>query len=295
MPAAAEETARVRDFWSRLGLPGLVDIHVHFMPDSVMAKVWAYFDAVRAGAGWPITYREDEATRLAILRGFGVRAFPSLVYPHKPGMAEWLNTWAGSFADENPDCLRTATFYPEPEASAYVESALSAGTRLFKAHVQVGGYDPCDPLLDGVWGAIADAGAPVVLHAGTGPEPGPHTGPGPIAEVLRRHPRLTALVAHMGTPEYAEFLELAERHERVHLDTTMAFTDFTERFAPYPRDLLPRLTALQDKIVFGSDFPNIPYPYVHQLDALAGLGLGDDWLRAVCHDNAARVLALPLR
>ena len=38
-----------------------------------------------------------------------------------------------------------------------------------------------------------------------------------------------------------------------------------------------------------ADFPNIPYPYAHQLEALEGLGLGDDWLRAVCWDNGCRL------
>ena len=52
----------------------------------------------------------------------------------------------------------------------------------------------------------------------------------------------------------------------------------------------PALVELQDRVVLGSDFPNTPYPYVHQLEALEGLGLGDDWLRAVLHDNGARLL-----
>ncbi len=289
-----DEATAVRAFWAGLGLPGLVDVHVHFMPDNVMSKVWAYFDDVseRGVADWPVAYRSDSPTRLALLRSFGVRAFPSLVYPHKPGMARWLNDWAGAFSDETPDCLRTATFYPEPEASAYVSAALAGGVRLFKAHVQVGGYDPLHLLLDDVWGQLADAGVPIILHAGNGPVPGQHTGPTPIAEVLRRHPQLVAVIAHMGVPEYAEFLALAETYERVYLDTTMAFTDFTERYAPYPPGLLPRLVGLGDRVLFGSDFPNIPYPYLHQLTSLARLELGDDWLRAVCHDNAVRLFAL---
>ncbi len=32
-------------YWASLGLPGLVDVHVHFMPANVLAKVWAYFDS----------------------------------------------------------------------------------------------------------------------------------------------------------------------------------------------------------------------------------------------------------
>ncbi len=52
----------------------------------------------------------------------------------------------------------------------------------------------------------------------------------------------------------------------------MAFTGFSERMAPFPRRALPRLAALGDRVLLGTDFPNIPYPYAHQLDALADSG-----------------------
>ncbi len=71
----------------------------------------------------------------------------------------------------------------------------------------------------------------------------------------------------MGMPEYEEFLGLAERYGQVRLDTTMAFTDFSEGFMPFPRRPLPRLAALGDRVLLGSDFPNLPYPYAHQLHA----------------------------
>ncbi|MDA8369073.1 MAG: amidohydrolase family protein [Nocardiopsaceae bacterium] len=284
----------VTAFWRGLGLPGLIDVHTHFMPKRVLDKVWAFFDGVGAWSGqpWPITYRMAEDQRVRRLRAFGVRAFSSLVYPHKPDMAAWLNGWAADFARRTPDCLHSATFYPEPEAPRYVTAAIEAGARVFKAHIQVGDYDPADPLLDGVWGALADSGIPVVIHCGSGPQPGTHTGPGPISGLLARHPRLRLIVAHMGLPEYAEFLDLAERYPSVCLDTTMVFTGFTEHGAPFPREELPRLRAMGDRVLFGSDFPNIPYPYTEALAALARLDLGADWLRAVCHDNAARIFGI---
>ncbi|MFJ7041934.1 amidohydrolase family protein [Streptomyces sp. NPDC101112] len=293
--SAGTEAEEIREFWGRLGLPGLVDVHTHFMPEQVLRKVWEYFDGVgplTGGLEWPITYREEEAERTARLRRFGVRAFTAMLYPHKPGMARWLNGWAVDFARRTPDCLHTATLYPEPDAEAYVREAVTAGARVFKAHVQVGAYDPADELLDPVWGLLAEAGVPVVIHCGSGPAPGKHTGPGPITRVLARHPRLRLIVAHMGMPEYEEFLDLAERYGEVRLDTTMAFTDFSEALAPFPRRALPRLAALGDRVLLGSDFPNIPYPYLHQLRALERLGLGEEWLRAVCHDNGAELFGL---
>lgn len=278
-------------WWQDLGLPGLFDVHVHFMPPRVQAKVWEQFDTAGPliGRPWPISYRGSDEERVAMLRSLGVRRFSALSYAHRPGMAEWLNDWAAEFAAGVPECLRTATFFPEAGAAAYVADRLAREVEVFKIHVQVGGFDVTDPLLDDAWGLVAEAGTPVVLHAGSGPVPGEHTGPGPVEVLLARHPGLTLVIAHMGTPEYAEFLSLAEEFPRVHLDTTMAFTDFSEEESPFPRDLLTRVVDLQDRVLLGSDFPSIPYSYAHQLEALDRLGLGEDWLRAVCWGNGARL------
>jgi hypothetical protein len=286
-------TDEVVGFWRGLGLPGLIDAHVHFMPESVLRKVWAYFDAAGplVGRDWPIRYRWAEQRRLDQLRAWGVRAFPSLVYAHKPGMAAWLNDWAASFAAAHDDVIASATVFPEPEVASYLDLALRRRAEVVKVHVQVGGFDPRDPALDVAWGMLADAAVPVVIHAGSGPAPGAFTGPLPVADVLRRHPRLRLVIAHLGMPEYDEFLTMAESHETVMLDTTMCFTDFTGG-ADLGRRLAGRLKALQDKVMLGTDFPNIPYDYVHQLEALSRLDLGEDWLRAVCWHNPARLFGV---
>ncbi|MFZ2174306.1 MAG: amidohydrolase family protein [Rhodococcus sp. (in: high G+C Gram-positive bacteria)] len=288
------EDLRVREFWRALGLPGIIDVHTHFMPANVMEKVWGYFDAVGplTGRAWPINYRLDEDVRVEQLRGFGVRRFTSMIYPHKPGMAAWLNQWAAEFAERTPDCLRTATFYPEESAGAYVAEAIESGARVFKSHIQVGEYSPTDPLLDAVWGVLQDSGTPVVIHCGSGPAPGTYTGPGPIAELLARFPELHLIVAHMGLPEYTEFLVLAAKYPNVYLDTTMAFTDFAEESTPFPRGEIPRLVDLQGRILFGSDYPNIPYPYLDALEGLTRFDQDESWLRCVIHDNAARLFSI---
>jgi predicted TIM-barrel fold metal-dependent hydrolase len=139
---------------------------------------------------------------------------------------------------------------------------------------------------------LAAAGTPVVVHIGSGPIGNDFTGPDHLRRLLRRHPTLRIVVAHLGAPEYEEFLTLAERYERVHLDTTMVFTDFFEEMSTYPRSLLPRLRDLQEKVLLGSDFPTIPYPYLHQLESLARLDLGEEWLRAVCWDNGVRLFGM---
>jgi predicted TIM-barrel fold metal-dependent hydrolase len=292
--AAPVDDADVPRYWRELGLPGLVDVHVHFLPDRVQTKVWEYFanGVANYGVPWPLAYALPDEERLAILGRLGVRAFPTLPYPHKAGMAEWLNDWSAAFAAAHPQVLQSATFYPEPGAPAYVETALGRGVRVFKVHVQVGAFDPRDPLLDGVWAQLEEAGTPVVIHCGSGPLKGEHTGPEPMTGLLERFPRLRLVIAHLGMPEYRDFLDLAERYERVHLDTTMFATDFTERLMPFDPADLPRLAALQDKVLLGSDFPSIPYPYAHQLAALHRLDLGEEWLRAVLWENGARLFGV---
>jgi uncharacterized protein len=279
--------ADVRSWWQRLGLPGLVDAHVHFLPPPVMRKVREQFDTAGPliGRPWPLFYRGDDDERVEQLRALGVRRFSALPYAHRPGIAAYLNAWAADLAEAVPECLRSATLYPEEGVTAYVADLVAAGTEVFKVHVQVGNFDLLDPLLDDAWGLLADAGTPVVVHANSGPVGNRHTGPGPMRVLLDRHPRLTAVLAHLGAPEYADFLALAEDFERVHLDTTMAFTDFFEEMAAFPRELLPRLRDLGGKVLLGSDFPNIPYPYAHQLEALERLDLGEEWLRRVCWTN----------
>ena len=284
----------VPGWWRRLGLPGLVDLHVHFMPKPVMDAVWRYFDDAERhyGVAWPVQYRGTDDERVATLRDLGVREFTALSYAHRPEMAESLSAWARDLAAQTPGCVPCGTFYPEPSAPRYVREALDAGTRVFKVHVQVGGYDPRDRLLRDVWGMLAEAGTPVVVHCGSGPLPGAHTGPGPFGAVLAEHPRLTAVIAHCGAPEYAEHLALVERYPNVHVDTTMVGTDFMNALAPVAPDIVQRLGQLEDRVVLGADFPNIPYAYALQLQALERLGLGDDWLRSVCWHNGTRLLGI---
>lgn len=289
----------VADWVRGLGLPGIVDLHVHFLPEPVLRKVWSYFDAAAEhyGMAWPVHYRLPEADRLAVLRKLGVRTFAPLVYPHKPDMAAWLTSWVTEFAAQVPEAVPTATLYPEPSVTRYLGDALAAGARCVKVHVQVGGFDPNDPLLEPAWGMLADAGVPVVVHCGHGPRRGEHTGLDVFARVLERHPRLVAVLAHAGMPQFDEAFALVDRFPNVHMDTTMVGVPFTEAFSPVPADWAARLADAGDRVVLGTDFPNIPYDYATQLRAVAGWAAADDrlgapFLRRVLHDTPARLLGV---
>jgi uncharacterized protein len=292
-----EEDADVPGFAAALGLPGLVDVHTHFLPDRVMDKVWAYFDGAETnyGMAWPVHYRTSVDERLATLDKLGVQTFAPLVYPHKPGMGRWLTEWVMEFAAHTPGAVPTATLYPEPDVAEYLGAAVAAGARLVKVHVQVGGFDPRDPLLRPAWGLLAEAGVPAIVHCGHGPLRGAHTGLDVFGEVLAAHPRLPVVLAHAGMPDFAGALDLVHRYERVHLDTTMVGVPFSTSYAPLPDDWAARLVAVADRVVLGTDFPNIPYCYAEQLRAIAGWAaaderLGTPFLRSVLNDAPTRLL-----
>ncbi|MFB9313376.1 amidohydrolase family protein [Nocardioides plantarum] len=287
-----EPVERTRAAWERLGLPGLIDVHAHFHPPAIERAVWRVFDQAGPliGREWPIRYRQPVAERIALLRSFGVRRFTTLPYAHKPGVAGFLNDWSRDFAASVPEAVWSGTFYPEPEAGAYVAGLVADGVEIFKVHQQVGGFHLDDPLLTPVWGTLADAGTPVLVHAGSGPVGTEFTGPASMSRLLASYPRLTVVVAHLGAPECLDFARLAARYDRVHLDTSMAVSPFFgDHLGP---EVVAALADLQPRVLWGSDFPTLPFPYVDQLDALAALGLGDDWLRDVLWHNGAALLGV---
>ena len=287
-------------FWRGLGLPGLFDVHVHFLPPRILRQVCEQFDAAGPliGRPWPIHYRGSRRGAGRRSCGeLGVRRFSALPYAHRPGMAAYLNDWALRLRrPARPGACRSATFYPEPEAAGVRRARWSTpALEVFKVHVQVGGVRPRRPAARrGVGHARGRR------HAGGGPRrlgPGRQRvhRPGPARGACwRRHPRLAAVVAHMGAPEYAEFLDARRalragapgHHDGVH---RLLRADGAVPAASCCRGCA---TWAAGKVLLGSDFPNIPYPYAHQLEALGRLDLGDDWLRAVCWDNAAALFNL---
>ena len=288
---------RLRDedvaaYAASLGLPGIVDLHVHFMPERVQAKVWAHFDRLD-DPPWPVHYRRPESERLAALAALGVRHHGALAYAHRPGMAAWLNEHTLGLAARHPGVVASFTLYPEPEVDGYVEAALAAGGAVAKVHLQVGRFDANDPLLDGAWAALERRGVPVVIHAAAvadGSSGEEWCGASRVRRLLERFAGLRLVVAHLGGPDYADFFALAKEAPTLRLDTTMAFA--SDRLGAFPPALLDDLAGMGERVLWGSDFPTVPYPYADELGALVDLGLGDDWLRRVLWHNAAELLDL---
>jgi predicted TIM-barrel fold metal-dependent hydrolase len=279
-------------FLAALRLPGIVDAHVHFLPDKLQQAVWRWFD--RLTPAWPVTYRSPAAERLKVLAAAGILHHTALAYPHQPGMLSFLNDHTLGLAAAEPAVIPTFTMFPEPGVAKETERCLAAGGRAVKVHLQVGGFDATDPMLDASWAQLAAAGTPVILHAGAvsdGSGNEEWCGPAPVRRLLRRFPDLRLVIAHLGAPDHDAFVAIAEEHPGVWLDTAMVFTD-PPYLGPSPVHLVDRLAGLRGRVVFGSDFPTIPHAIAAQVSGLATLGLGEDWLRDVLWYNGLRLFGL---
>ena len=62
-----EEDTDLPAFCRALGVPGLADVHTHFLPPRMLRRVWDYFDAAGPliGTSWPIRYKWTDDERVA--------------------------------------------------------------------------------------------------------------------------------------------------------------------------------------------------------------------------------------
>lgn len=282
----------IRPFLADLGLDGIVDLHVHAMPDRLQHAVWAFFDRLD-DPPWPVTYRDDAESRLQILADIGVVAHTALAYAHQPGMVDWLNDYTLGLAERHERVIPTFTIYPEPTVAASTAAAIGRGGAVVKVHTQVGRFHLTDPRLDDAWQQIAAARLPVMLHATAvyGVDGGDeYCGVDAIRGLLERHPDLTLIIAHIGMPQFDDAIALAERTDDVHLDLSMTLHDGPVS-AHVPDAAVQRLHDLAPRLTFGSDYPTIPHDYATQVRALARLHLSDAALRDVLAGNARALLA----
>lgn len=289
LPASDEE---VVPFLAELGIPGIVDVHVHAMPERLQAAVWRYFDQLD-DPPWPIAYRGELDERLRWLREVGVVAHTALAYAHRPGMLRWLKTPPSIPSNVMRRWCRRSRSTPRTASPRRCSAA--SGGRPRREGRPPGRQVPPDrsPPRRGV---DADRGGriPVVLHASAvyGVEGGAeYCGAGPVAALLDAHPDLLLVIAHLGLPSGAEFLELAEQAPRLLFDTAMTLTDPPYGGLTFPEEHLDRLRALHGRLLYGSDYPTIPHAYAAQLRGLAVLELDDDALRAMLYGRGRELLA----
>lgn len=270
----------------------VVDAHVHLFPDRLFEALWGWFDR----HAWPIRYRLRSEQVIEFLATRGVERVVGLHYAHKPGIAADLNRYVLDLARRFPQVIPTATVFPgERGARDLLRRAFGEGARGVKIHCHVQKIAPDDPRLDEVFEEAAAAGVPVVMHAGREPASDAYgvdtralCSVDAVDRVLARHPGLTLVVPHLGADEFDDYEALLDRHPRLFLDTTMAIAGYL----PGGPDL-GVLARRADRLLYGSDFPDLPYAWSRELGVVAAAGLTPTAARALLGGTARRLFLPP--
>jgi predicted TIM-barrel fold metal-dependent hydrolase len=268
-------------------LPPVVDAHVHVFPDNIFSAIWSWFDE----NAWPIRYRMTTSGVLEYLLSRGVSRVVALQYAHKPGISRWLNEYMVEKCREFPEKVSgLATVFPgEADAGQILKEAFDNGLKGVKLHAHVQCFDMDSEAMGLIFDLCQAERKPMVMHVSREPkstayrcDPYQLCGAEKLERVLRNFPGLKICVPHLGFDEFSAYQKLIEQYDRLWLDTTMIMADY------FPlKDPVNLRDFRAERIMYGSDFPNLPYAWDRELKRFKVSGLPPDALEWILGKSAA--------
>jgi len=268
-------------------LPSVIDAHVHIFPANIFSAIWSWFDE----NAWSIRYRLSTSSVLDYLLSRGVRHIIALQYAHKPGISRMLNQYMAKKCREFPDRITgmAAVFPGEEDVEEILKEAFDNGLKGVKLHAHVQCFDMNAEEMDIIYDRCESEQKPIVMHVGREPKSTAyHCDPYEICSarklerVLQNFPRLRICVPHLGFDEISDYRNLIEKYDNLWLDTTMVLADY------FPLKETIELDRFRiDRIMYGSDFPNIPYNWDRELKVLKASNLSRENMEWILHKSAA--------
>jgi predicted TIM-barrel fold metal-dependent hydrolase len=171
-----------------------------------------------------------------------------------------------------------------------LERQISLGAVGLKLHPVHGTFPPNDRMLYPAYAYCEGANVPIVFHCGTSVFPGAtnrYANPELIEDVARDFPDLTIVLAHGGRGwwyDAAAFMTLMRPNVYIEVSglPPRKIPDYYKNFD---------LERLARKMIFGTDWPGVPGPKANA-QAIANLGLTEETLTRVLHENARRIYRL---
>lgn len=272
-------------------LDGVTDAHTHLFPDAFFRAMWRWFDA----HAWSIRFRGGAEEALDELARAGTTRAVAMVFSHRADASRYLNRFLGELcrAPGPVEVIGVGTVLPgQPDARAVVREAVTVhGLRGIKLHCHVQKVPIDDPRVVEVLAECRALGVTAVVHCGREPSTTAY-GVDPRAicavdrtrRVLERLPGLRLVVPHIGADEYDAYLGLLAEHEHLYLDTAMSCAEY---FAERPH--LPAVERWAGRILYGTDFPIVPYEVDRELRVLARRVESDAALEALLRGTARRL------
>ncbi len=264
----------------------IIDFHVHLFPDRLFAAVRKYFSQ---GYGWDVLYNLNYRECVAYLNERDVEFIVFSNYAHREGVAERLNRWNHGVLDEIPGLYCFCAFHPADENALHLAEAALTHPRVlgFKLQLLVQNFYPHDKRLYPLYELVMKRKKRLLMHTGNGPVGNEFVGIKQFKLLLRDFPDLPVTIPHMGALEYREFMDLMEQHKELYLDTAFSFAPLL----PGRWNLhLSYLERMKDRIIYGSDFPNLIFPREDEIHYLRGLNLSTLFYEKVFHSNGLALI-----
>jgi hypothetical protein len=257
---------------------------VHLFPDRLFDAIWRTF---RNDYNWQVRYPIYTPQIIEFLKERGVEKLVFSNYAHKPGVAAPLNRWNLELLEREPDLYCFAAMHPDDPLSdslGVLEHPRIVG---FKLQLLVQRFYPDDERLFPLYEKTIEANKRILMHVGTGPVGNECVGVKHFRRLMKRYPSLKVNVPHMGEFEVDEFFEVLDEYPGVFLDTAFAF--FPSEFNTYTFTA-EKLLRYQDRIVYGSDFPNLIFDWETEIGVLNEMKLGESFYRKIFRENALALL-----
>ncbi|MBW1672421.1 MAG: amidohydrolase [Deltaproteobacteria bacterium] len=268
------------------GLPEVVDAHVHIFPHDIFSAIWHWFDK----HAWHIRYQLSTSQIFDFLLSRGITHIVALQYAHKPGIAGKLNRYMAMKCQKYPNQVAgMATIFPgEKNAAGILHEAFAFGLGGLKLHAHVQCFDMNADDMNLLYDICQLNNKPMIMHVGREPKSTAyHCDPYQICSaeklerVLRNFPKLRICVPHFGFDEISAYKKLIEKYDNLWLDTTMILSGYF-----FPEDAIELDSFRLDRIMYGSDFPNIPYAWDRELKRLRASGLPQENLEWILRKSA---------
>lgn len=278
-----------------------IDIHCHTSTKEHHATTGVYMAALEAMLGRKLEPKTEEEMANDFRRDDVLAMIIAMDAQSSTGQGVVTNDFVAGLSEKFPDVFLPGWAVIDPWKGRLALQELERAIRTLgltgaKWMPILQAFYPNDQRFYPFWDLCQSLGAPVLIHSGTtaigqGMEGGAglkldYARPIPcIDAVAADFPRLTIVMAHPAWPWTEEAMAVLLHKTNVYLDVS----GWRPKYIPEPlkREMNRRL---QDKILFGSDYPG--WSPGQCLDELEMEGLKPEVAEKIFHKNAVRVLGL---
>lgn len=235
-------------------------------------------------------FQDDIPALVQYLTDFGAEKFFVLNYAHKANMSLSLNQWTSETCRQIPGAVPFGTIHPDDDNLVEVvkRSLTDFGLYGIKLQLNVQRFRADDERIFPVYEKVIELGKCMIIHTTTAPIHDEFVGVKYMRNVMKRYPKLKVVIPHMGLRESQEFFDLMAEYPGIWLDNSAVYS---YSMGLEPDFSVDRLVQFQDRILYGSDFPQVWFDPKLAVDRFLESELSEGIRHKIFYENGISFLA----